>query len=114
MLPGSLSPQIVAEEAGSGADAMLIQKGEGRFVWAAAPALILTNTWSQSRVPKGKRRPDNTEHLSSATSFMPSSHALATLFRQKTSRADGPGPGGGWEPVSGSQNVQFALMVGIN
>lgn len=90
MLPGSLSPQSVAEEAGNGAYVKLIQKGDSRFVWAIAPTLILTSTWSQSRV---KRRCNNTENLSSVTSLMPSSHPLAPLFCQITSRVDSTGPG---------------------
>lgn len=56
MLPGSLSPQTAAEEAGSDAYAKHIQKAESRFGWAIAQAIILTSTCSHSRVPKGKRR----------------------------------------------------------
>jgi len=57
VLPGILSPQIVAEEAGSGAYAKVTQKAESRFGWAIAQTVVLTSTCSQSRVPKGKRRP---------------------------------------------------------
>lgn len=57
MLPGILSPQIVAEEARSGAYAKSTQKAESRFGWAIAQTFILTSTCSQSRGPKGKRRP---------------------------------------------------------